>query len=152
MAIYANDLYEYTITQHSTIDRSVYCTELTSNLFKDITTKLYSESYTMEYRRYFEGSIIEIFDKIRKTFDTSLDSVPWIPDGDKTKMSIKLNTLHLKFYSDNNTYLNDNYLNDKYKSFDLEINNFQKNLYHVLNNQRKYYYGLMQKEFNDDVL
>lgn len=151
--MYANDLYQYTMTQYSTNDRSKYCVKLTSNLFKDVTAKIYSETYTKEYCAHFRKLIKEIFKKIRGMFEVSLSSVTWISeDDDKPQFLMKLKQLHLLFHNDVNLYLKDLFLNSKYENFNIDKNSFQTNLLEVLTKQRKWYYGFVKKEFTDDML
>lgn len=146
--MYANDLYQYMILP-KIFDRPQYCIKLTSKLFRDITSKLYSTTIPETTKSNYEKSINGIYNNIKETFRNSLIS-KWVSTNEK--MLKKLQDLRLVFSNNNNSLLTDDYLNNKYKSLNISLGNFQMNLFHAMVAQRKFYYGLQGEQFTEDIM
>ncbi|XP_046618501.1 uncharacterized protein LOC124304396 isoform X9 [Neodiprion virginianus] len=106
LAIYANDVYhEFAAPRH---DVENYCKRLATNLMKTHASSLYMSSFKSEELEVMDRTVIEMFEKLRKTLESNVLKQKWIGKKSKEAILKKIASLSIATPAHRTDYHNSN--------------------------------------------
>lgn len=144
--MYATDLYENMVIPQERTNRKLYCLKLSGEIFHDVTTYLYRNSWGKTEMKEYNLLLPNIFQELKHNLETALNNAVWLDDVSKLSMLSKLKALHLVLYKKEDFHNEMNFFNNKY-NFTLTRDQFPSNVLQLIKNQRRTVYDLIGKPF-----
>ncbi|KAF5298409.1 hypothetical protein FQR65_LT01187 [Abscondita terminalis] len=152
IAMYSTYLYEHLVTPISKNDREKYCLQLSTRLFRDVSSNLYMRTWSNTELDPIQKLFVNIFDNVKNYFVNEVSVVEWLDRHSKDSMLNKAKNMTLVLNKKDDIYNNDDYLNEKYAKVNLNKKDYAKNVIEMIEFDRKMLYNITGELYTVDRL
>ncbi|XP_018319405.1 endothelin-converting enzyme homolog [Agrilus planipennis] len=152
IAIYARELFENLVVTQTGNDREEYCLKLSSYLFPDVSSLLYSKTWFPKSKEVTEKFFAKVFLELKHNFSRTLNSVDWLDDTTKTAVLLKVQNLNVAFAKADDNYNNKTYMEEKYSNLNVTSADFIGNFVQTDILRKKALYSLEGNKFSSNLV
>nr|CAD7445559.1 unnamed protein product [Timema bartmani] len=124
LAMFAHDLYVDLVQPRSPCGLDGYCLRVASALMEDVSSALYLNTYHPDELASRQGTMLEIFEHLRRKMGEQLSVADWMTDASRSATVVKLNNLTLAMDGGLSVFGNDTFLNQRLAGVDVDESNY----------------------------
>ncbi|GJQ83827.1 hypothetical protein Trydic_g5685 [Trypoxylus dichotomus] len=148
LAMYATDIYQYSVMPKHKTDRSEYCLRLSAHLFHDVSTYIYVHTAEAKSINHQEDVLEKIFHILQTDLVNGLKASEWLDEDDRSSLAKKAENLKTIFARRSSSCLDKQNLMDKYDKVPIG-QNFTRNLMVLMELKGKSQFSLAEKMFSE---